>query len=117
MRSLLKQAEAPFPDALKTSFRGNLAAHRRDIIGALRDFRDAREEQQKTFTAATFDRTAAEVAQAKVRSTGEHLAAILQTALLDSVESLPDAQRRDLPQLPFGMRALRELDLPDSTGG
>lgn len=116
LRSLARQAEAPFPEALRAGFRGNVVAHRRELFLALRDFRDARERQQAAFTAPTFDRAAAEAAQADVRAAGERVVVILQSAMLDSVAGLPDSTRRTLPAIPFGLRPLRSVDTPD-TGG
>jgi hypothetical protein len=113
LRDLISQSRTPMPDALSSSFRANLRAHRRDIVGALRDFRDARVEQQQVFRAETFSRADAEAAQAKVRAAGEHLVIILQTALLDSIESLPDSVRRQLSPIPFSLRPLQALDAPE----
>jgi Heavy-metal resistance len=113
LRDLINQSRTPMPEELSLSFRQNIRAHRRDIVSALRDFRDARVEQQKAFRAETFDRAAAEAQQAKVRAAGEHLVIILQTALLDSIESLPDPVRRELSPVPFSVKPLQALDAPD----
>jgi hypothetical protein len=113
LRNLVQQSRTPMPAELAASFRENIRDHRREIIRALRDFRDARTAQQALFRAETFDRAEAEVGQANVRAAGERLVVILQTALLDSIETLPDSVRRDLPPVPFTVRPLEALDAPE----
>lgn len=110
LRGLMQEATSAYPEQLRVAFRESVREHRRDIFVSLRALRQARLAQHAAITAERFDRTEAEATAAHVRETGLALVTLLQTILLDSIATLPDDVRREIPRAPLALGSLGAIN-------
>ncbi|MEM9632917.1 MAG: hypothetical protein AAGA50_16420 [Pseudomonadota bacterium] len=88
--------------ALKAAFKQTLREDRRTILKSARQLRQAREHQHEVLTAAVLDLSALDEAQAEVRTAANALITVLQKALRQTAEKLPENERRNIPTVGFG---------------
>ncbi|MES0810867.1 hypothetical protein ABLO27_15390 [Roseibium sp. SCPC15] len=88
--------------ALKAAFRQTLREDRRAILQSARQLRQAREHQHEVLTAPDLDLSALDEAQAEVREAAAALISVLQKALRQTAENLPESERRNIPKIGFG---------------
>ncbi|MES0882764.1 periplasmic heavy metal sensor [Roseibium sp. SCP14] len=88
--------------ALKAAFRQTLREDRRAILQSARQLRQAREHQHEVLTAPELDVSALDEAQAEVREAAAALMSVLQKALRQTAETLPENERQNIPKVGFG---------------
>ena len=89
-------------EAMRTAFRQALRDDRSAFLGSVRTLRQARERQHAVLTAERLDKAALAQAQSDVRSAMTAFVEVLQRALRQTAEKLPDAERKAIPRLRIG---------------
>ena len=87
------------PPALRAAFRAAVAENRDAVMRAAQATRQAATQAHTELTAETLDVAALAAAQAAFRERAQELMSLVQAAVVRAAEQMPDAQRRQIPNL------------------